>query len=494
MTLTKTTDYMKKNIRVALYVRVSTQEQAKEGYSIGEQTDRLKKFADAHGWTIVKIYTDAGHSGANQERPALQDMIADIEAGRIDKVTVYKLDRLSRSQKDTLELIEDVMLKNGCDFESMTEKFDTATSFGRAMVGILAVFAQLEREQIKERMSLGSEARIKEGKWRGGAHVPFGYDYEPALEKLVVNEYEAMIVRQIFDAFVSGSTLYSIEKEMQEKGQSFRSSTNTNNRTITYVLKNKTYAGYLRNKDQWLKGLHDPIIAEETFDKAQAILEERKRRYDASGYKAGQGAISTNFGGLIYCAHCGGKFCKTISGTKQAGFKYKYICYSRSKRSRKMVKDPNCMNKFYYIDDFDNMIFNEISKLALDPEAINDVKKDKQQTDEAKQIKIIEHQISQISNQLSRFMDLYGIGRYSLEELDAKTAPLMEQRTKLQKEVKRLQSEAKTMTESEVKHLVRSLSDAIEYGTLEERRFIIEQLISRIDVDNETITIHWNFE
>ena len=134
MTLTKTTDYMKKNIRVALYIRVSTQEQAKEGYSIGEQTDRLKKFADAHGWTIVKIYTDAGHSGANQERPALQDMIEDIKEGRIDKVAVYKLDRLSRSQKDTLELIEDVMLKNGCDFESMTEKFDTATSLDRKSV------------------------------------------------------------------------------------------------------------------------------------------------------------------------------------------------------------------------------------------------------------------------------------------------------------------------------------------------------------------------
>ena len=185
------TDYKKTQIRVALYIRVSTQEQAKEGYSIGEQEDRLRKFADAHDWTIVKIYTDAGHSGANQERPALQDMIMDIKAGLIDKVAVYKLDRLSRSQKDTLELIEDVMLANKCDFESMTEKFDTATSFGRAMVGILAVFAQLEREQIKERMSMGMEARLKTGKWRGGL-VPFGYDYEKALDKLVVNEYSVM--------------------------------------------------------------------------------------------------------------------------------------------------------------------------------------------------------------------------------------------------------------------------------------------------------------
>ena len=87
----------------AIYVRVSTQEQAKEGYSINEQIDRLEKYADAHGWIIVKIYTDAGHSGANQNRPALQDLIEDVKAGKINKVVVYKLDRLSRSQKDTLE-------------------------------------------------------------------------------------------------------------------------------------------------------------------------------------------------------------------------------------------------------------------------------------------------------------------------------------------------------------------------------------------------------
>lgn len=137
-------------MRVAIYVRVSTIEQARDGYSVQEQIDSLKLYCKAMKWIVVNVYTDAGHSGANTDRPALQDMIKDIEKGLIDKVLVYKLDRLSRSQKDTLELIEDVFLVNNTDFVSMNENFDTSTSFGRAMIGILAVFAQLEREQINQ--------------------------------------------------------------------------------------------------------------------------------------------------------------------------------------------------------------------------------------------------------------------------------------------------------------------------------------------------------
>ena len=151
-------------MRVALYPRVSTQEQAKEGYSIGEQIERLTDYCKAMRWEVYKIYTDPGYSGGNTDRPGLQEMIKDVEAGLIDKVVVYKLDRLSRSQLDTLYLIEKVFLANGTDFVSMSENFDTSTPFGRAMIGILAVFAQLEREQIKERMGMGKEDALDAGK------------------------------------------------------------------------------------------------------------------------------------------------------------------------------------------------------------------------------------------------------------------------------------------------------------------------------------------
>ena len=120
-----------------MYVRVSSKEQV-DGYSIGEQIERLEKYADAMEWDIVKTFVDPGYSGGNTDRPGLKEMIKEVEKGGIDKVVVYKLDRLSRSQLDTLYLIEKVFLANNTDFESMSEKFDTSTPFGRAMIGILA--------------------------------------------------------------------------------------------------------------------------------------------------------------------------------------------------------------------------------------------------------------------------------------------------------------------------------------------------------------------
>lgn len=485
------TDYTKK-IKVAIYVRVSTKEQAMEGYSIGEQTDRLKKFCEAHGWTIVKIYTDAGHSGANQDRPALQEMIEDIEAGRIDKVLVYKLDRLSRSQKDTLELIEDVFLKNDTDFESMSEKLDTSTAHGRAMVGILAAFAQLEREMITERMSMGMAARIKEGKWRGGSQVPFGYDYEPALEKLVINEYESMIVKHLFEAFADGESLYSIAEEMRETGHTLHNG-KVDKRNLRYILRNKTYCGYQRHLDEWIKCKHDAIVEEETFNKVQNILDENKRRFEESGYKTGIKAISTCLGGLLYCAQCGAKYGKIQTGAKKYGYHMNYYCYSRSKRIKSMIKDPNCKNKFYRVEELDNIIFNEIKKLSIDPEYMQHIKKEAEKEADVQKIHAIEKQIKSISNQLSRFMDLYGLGRYSLEELDEKTAPLAAQRTKLKKQLEKLQADSKRITEEQVIKIVSSFDEVLEKGDLHDKRAIIEQLIDRIVIDNDDITIHWNF-
>lgn len=486
----KTTNYAK--TRIAVYVRVSTQEQAKEGYSIGEQIDRLNKYADAHGWLVIKVYTDAGHSGSNQNRPALQEMIADVKAGLIDKVLVYKLDRLSRSQKDTLELIEDVFLKNNCDFESMTEKFDTSTSFGRAMVGILAVFAQLEREQIRERMSMGIEARMKEGKWRGGKAIPFGYDYEPALEKLVINEYQAMIVKYIFESFTEGKSVYTICNEMHDKGYGLRSG-NVDGRNIKYLLRNKTYCGYLRSKNEWFKGLHDAIIDDDTFNKAQDILDENKRKFVESGKKIGMPTQSTNLGGLLHCSHCGSKYAKVTSGTKKYGYHLNYTCYSRCKKVKHMIKDPNCKNMNYRVETLDEIVFSEIRKLAIDPEYLKVLRKESDKISGQEQLQSIQEEIKSIDAQLSRFMDLYGLGNYTIEQLDAKTKPLSERKLKLLNEITKLKEESKVMTDKEVLKIVASFEEVLAKGDLEDRRSVIEALIDRIDIDNEDITIHWNF-
>ena len=158
-----------------------------------------------------------------------------------------------------------------------------------------------------------------------------------------------------------------------------------------------------------------------------------------------------------------------------------------------MIKDPNCNNKVYRIDDLDNIVFNEIKKLAIDPDYLQSIKQEHARSDIGQQIHAIENKINSINQQISRFMDLYGIGKFTMAELDEKTTPLQDQRSKLKKELESLTNESKKMPDEQIIKLATSFEDAIEHGTLEERRSIIEALINKIMIDGDDITIHWNF-
>ena len=473
--------------RVGLYVRVSTIEQYKEGYSIGEQIDRLKKYCDAMGWTAYKVYTDS-HTGSNMERPALQEMIRDVQSGKLDKVLVYKLDRLSRSQKDTLYLIEDVILENDTDFVCMTENFDTATPFGKAMIGILAVFAQLEREQIKERMTMGKEARAKQGKWSGGRYTPLGYDYVDG--QLEINEFQALIVKEIFEKCADGVPMHQIESSISNKGYQ-DVNRKLGGKSLRYILKNRLYAGYIKTADGWIKGLHTPLVDLETFEKANDVIKERKERYESQGLVCDRKGRTTYLGGLIFCKHCGGLYAKVRHGTYSSGFHFVYNCYSRSKKVKSLIKDPNCKNKIYKMDFLDNLVFDEIRKLEADPNYRSTLKK--RNTDDGKKIQLIEKEIKSLDEQLSRFLDLYGKGKFSYEDLDKKTIPLEEQKHKLQAELENLQAENDKMPDEKVYEIVSTFSDALERGDFLEIRGIIEALIEKIVIDNDKVEIHWNF-
>ena len=255
---------------IALYERVSTQDQKENGYSIGEQIERLAAFCRSRGWSKYKHFTDAGYSGGNMNRPALQDMIAGIEKGTITRVIVYKLDRLSRSQKDTIELLEDVFMPHGVDFISVCENFDTGSAFGKAMIGMFSVFAQLEREQIKERSAIGKEARAKDGKWHGGSCVPIGYDYKNG--ELIVNEYEAMQVREVFRMYTTGYTFTEIMNNLNGRGINHRYG-QWNMTTIRKILTSPTYIGKLIYRGEIYEGRQKAIIDEKTFNAAREWIE-----------------------------------------------------------------------------------------------------------------------------------------------------------------------------------------------------------------------------
>lgn len=487
---------MKKKIQVALYPRVSSHEQV-EGYSIGEQIERLTKYCEAMEWEIYKIYTDPGYSGGNTDRPGLQEMLKDVRAGKVQKVVVYKLDRLSRSQKDTMLLIEDEFLAHGVDFVSMSENFDTSTPFGRAMIGILAVFAQLERENIKERTMIGKEARAKEGKWGGGSSEPIGYDYDPITDMLNVNDYEKMQILEAVDLFLKGIPLRTICRVFTSKGYVYRGRSKKTHawdpQRLKYVFANKVYLGYIRYGEEWYKGDHEPILDEDTFNKLSKLLEQRSEKYAIHVKKTR--TQSSYLGGMLYCKHCGARYAKQNGSRRKNGDTTGYYCcYSRNKRVPKMIKDPNCKNKNWRQDQLDEIIINEIKKLATDPEYYHTIRKNKEsENNSTNKIQVIETEIKNIDEQISRFMDLYGIGKFTIDQVSSKIDPLNEQRKALEKELESLNVTPEEMDETRTLEIATSFGDILDRGDLNEIRLVIESLIYYIEIDDEDLYIHWKF-
>lgn len=470
-------------MKVAIYVRVSTQEQARDGYSIQEQIESLQLYCKAMKWIVVKVYTDAGHSGANTNRPAMQELIEDVKKGLIDKVVVYKLDRLSRSQKDTLELIEDVFLKNKTEFVSMNENFDTSSSFGRAMVGILAVFAQLEREQIKERMSMGKLGRAKEGKWAGGGYVPVGYDYIEG--ELVINEYEAMQIREIHELYQKGFNFTQIDKLFAEKGYKQKHGA-WHKRRIKDTMLNNLYIGYIKFAGETFEGNHEPIITKEVYEQSKKIYESK----DFSNTK--HHGRSSYLGGLIHCKNCTARYTLTSYKDKYATYKY-YACHSRRKVTRSMIKDPNCKNKTYRMEKLDKVVLDAISSLASDPTRIEEIKKANLAPAEIDKVTLIKKEIDKIDTQRKRLRDLYAINEFTMEELQESIIPLNEQKQKLINELNKLNAAKDSMSIEEVKKIVSNYHDVLKRGIYEEIRLIIDTLVDRVVIHEEDIDIHWKF-
>lgn len=486
-----------KKIRVALYPRVSSQEQASEGYSIGEQIERLTKYCEAMNWEIYKIYTDPGYSGGNTDRPGLQAMLKDVRDGKVKKVVVYKLDRLSRSQKDTMLLIEDEFLAHGVDFVSMSENFDTSTPFGRAMIGILAVFAQLERENIKERTMIGKEARAKEGKWGGGSSKPIGYTYNASKDLLEIDEYEAMQIREAVDLFLKGTPLRTIETIFHEKGYTYVGRSGKKNewdpKRFKYVFRSKVYLGYISYKGEWYKGEHETIFDEDTHNKLVKLLDQREEDYKQTGLKPG--AQSTYLGGLLRCAQCTAKYTKQQGGSKKYGLLWYYVCHSRNKKVKKMIKDPNCKNKNWKMEELDSIVLGEIKKLAIDPDYISKLKQSKKDRSDSEpnKIEILEKEIKSIDDQISRFMDLYGIGKFTIDQVSDKVDPLNEKRNALSHELEKLNAESGKLSEEEALDIVETFEDVLARGEFNEIRLVIESLIYYIELDNDDVIIHWKF-
>ena len=350
---------------VGLYPRVSTEDQFRNGHSLGEQKERMLKLCDYKNYEVYKVYEDAGISAKDMNRPAFQEMIQDIKDGKISKIIVYKLDRLTRSIKD-LEEICTFLEENNCSLESMCEDINTSTANGKFFIRMLTMLAQLEIERTSERTKFGMIGAVKKGHFVGRA--PIGYDKQD--KKLVINNIESEVIRRIFDYYIKGMAANAITKLLNEEKVLNRKWIPT---LVDRILSNEIYIGnYVHRKTikgeepQKFIGVAPAIIEEGIFNIAQI-----QKQKNLKNYKRKQTYI---FMQCIKCPKCenimGGCSSKSHTGEKH--------CYYQCANCKTRVSEKKIEKQMInFLDDMLDffLLVDNIYKPYLYQETENELKK-----------------------------------------------------------------------------------------------------------------------
>src|SRR5947208_405699 len=326
-------------VRCAIYTRKSTEEGLEQEFnSLDAQREASEAYIacqKSEGWVCLATrYDDGGFTGGNTDRPALQRLLADIEAGQVDAIVVYKLDRFSRSLLDFAKMME-TLDKHQVAFVSITQQFSTGTSMGRLVLNVLLSFAQFEREIIAERTRDKIAATRRKGKWTGGTPI-LGYDIDPQANRLVINAQEAERVRAIFALYLEQQALVPVVEELERrrwvnkrwltKAGHERGGLGFTKTNLHRLLTNVSYAGRVRDKTEVHAGEHPAIVECETFERVQALL---SRNGPGSGRARTPGGALLQ--GLLRCGPCGCSM--TPAHTKRGHRRYRYYtCTNAQKR------------------------------------------------------------------------------------------------------------------------------------------------------------------
>lgn len=451
--------------KAAIYIRVSTDAQREEGYSIEAQKEMLTAYCISKGIKNYDYYIDGGFSGSNIDRPELTRLISDINAKKISCVLVYKLDRLSRSQKDTLYLIEDIFNPNNVDFISLNESMDTSTPLGRLMLGILSAFAQLERENIRERTRMGMKERVKSGLWPGGGRIPFGYDYDSEKGILIPNS-DAETVRKIYDLYLDG---YSPRRIAEITGLKYE-------RLAIQILKRKSNAGFIEyNKEEYL-GKHEPIISLEKYNAVMEAMRERAnlRNTDSPHLLTG----------LIECGVCGAK----MRYQKWGKNGYKIVCYSRDKSKKHLVKDEACENGLFWDYEIEDIILKDLFSIKFKKSG-----KVQKNASEKSVLKILEERKSSLEKKIKKLYNLY-----AEDDNELLLSTIDDTKEELKKTEKQIIDENLHNTKNKkilkTKEQLDTLSKTWDLMTKREQKNIIRNLIEKIVITPHNVSIHYRFD
>ena len=445
---------------IAIYCRVSTDEQAEFGYSIDEQKRLLEEWCKANDYIIYKCYSDRGISGKNiKDRPALKELLSDAKEGKFDMVISWKINRVSRKLEDVLKIVN-LLEKNDITFKSYSEPFETDTPAGRMQFQMMALIGEFERGTIAQNVKMGMIAKAKTGNWCGGRVL--GYDLVPnnspeeekkGKNKLEINEKEAKVVRFIFNEYSKGKGYKAITNKMNKLGYKTKKGNNFSVGSIRDILTNPVYIGEIRYnvRQNWsekrrrninpnpirVKGKHEAIIDRELWDKVQLILESKKgkpsRIYD------GEYPLT----GILRCPKCGaGMVISRTTNTLADGTKKRiaYYCCGNWKNKGTSVCNSNTIR----VDKANEYVFKKIEELVSNEAMIKAVVKNinKERKDKVKPAKRllgdIDKELEKLDKRKRKIFEAYEDDILTKEEFQTRKDELNEKIRILEEEKKPL--------------------------------------------------------
>lgn len=474
-------------LETGIYVRVSTEEQAKEGFSIRAQEQKLKDYARIKEWAIHKIYIDEGISGKNiTDRPQINQLIKDIKKGLVKNVLIFKIDRLTRNTSDLIYLIN-LFNEYNCAFNSLCESIDTQTPSGRMFIKIIGIFAEFERENIVERTKLGFERKVKEGYSLCTRTASYGYTRNIGDKIQKINEKEAVIVREVFDMFVHhGKSFLDIAKNLNERNIPTKENSVWIARSIRNMLTNCNYIGKVRyaTKDEErnfeVQGNHEPIISNELYEEAQELISKISKKSYTKRPKE-----ENYFSGVLYCAKCGARLVthndlyKNKSGEKI--FKSGYRC---SNYIRKTCSASNISQKSV------ETAFMDYIEQIEDFSAINEIQLEENRKAKDNNIKLIEklnNQLKNLENKEKEILSSYVDNNLNFDRYIQLKDYIEDEKYKICKQLEEVSAIEEDTEEMIIKKedIIKNLKENWTFLNNEEKRLFLIKFVDKIMIINE---------
>lgn len=496
--------------RVAIYCRVSTVEQAEEGYSLDEQRRRCIEYCEKEGHEVFKVYEDRGISGKNiSGRPGLKDLLKDSNDKKFDLVVVWKLNRVSRRLIDILNIV-DTLDKNSIAFRSLTESFETETPAGKLQLNIMGAIGEFERGTIAENVKMGMIARAREGKWSGGKVL--GYDVveipsegkKRKETKLVINEKEAMTVRRIFELYSEGYGYKATVNRVNKEGHKSKRGNAFSTASIKEILKNPVYVGKIRYnvRQDWnekrrkninpnpilVDGEHEAIIDNKTWEKVQIILKDRSKTHNR--------VYDSEFplSGLLKCPVCGASmtisrsYHKRKDGTKKVA---EYYACGNWKNKGTAVCNSNSIRAKVADEVVINKLIETINNELLLKKVINNINKNKSSKLKPKldEMNVVNKEIDRLSSKKSSSIELFEDGILSKSELAERVKKLNEEIDTLKFRLDELKqdvmlAEGEPISFELVNQVIKKFGEVFKgSSTRQQRKQLLNLLVSKITID-----------